>query len=168
MTEAVLDAGPLIHLAELDALDTLIDLEVLYVAEAVWHEVAAYQPQALEFPGIRLQRIAPLPPSAELQTLALALALDRGEIESLGLMETRPRAWFLTDDAAARLAAEQRGYQVHGTIGMLIRSVRRGQRKPAEVLNLLRTLSERSTLHVRPGLLQTIIQRLEREWNRRT
>lgn len=82
-------------------------------------------------------------------------------------MESYPNAWFLTDDAAARLAAEQRGYQVHGTIGILIRSVRRRQRKPEQVLALLRVLPMRSTLHVRPGLLDAIVERLEKEWFRK-
>lgn len=35
MSEAVLDAGLLIHLAELDALDTLVDFSALFVPMAV-------------------------------------------------------------------------------------------------------------------------------------
>jgi len=132
MTRAILDAGPLIHLGELDALDALSD-----VAHA---------------------------PSAELQTVASALSLDQGEVEALALMEMYPSAIFLTDDAAARLAAEQRGYRVHGTIGLLIRSVRTGCRKPQEVLHILRALPQRSSLFIRPNLLATIIERLEKEW----
>jgi hypothetical protein len=44
MTEAVLDAGPLIHLAELDALDVLCDFSSLLVPEAVWFEVEHHAP----------------------------------------------------------------------------------------------------------------------------
>jgi len=47
MSEAVLDAGPLIHLAELEALDTLMDFSVLFVPLAVRQEVERYQPSAL-------------------------------------------------------------------------------------------------------------------------
>ncbi len=164
MTDAVLDAGPLIHLAELSALDVLNDLTLLYIADAMWDEVARHQPQALSSPALSLQRIAAPVLSPGLRTLAIALGLDRGEVESLSLMEIYPHAWFLTDDAAARLAAEHRQYKVHGTIGLLIRSVRRGQRAPGEVLDLLRLLPQRSTLHIRPALLNVIIQRLEEEW----
>ncbi len=166
MTEAVLDAGPLIHLAELDALDVLGDL-VLYVAEMVWQEAITHRPQLQESKDINLKRLSASAPSAELQTLARALTLDRGEVEALCLMEKYPNALFLTDDAAARLAAEQRGYQVHGTIGLLIRSVRQGQRTPHEIVNLLRTIPEHSTLFIRPDLLSAIVARLEREWPRR-
>ena len=166
MTEAILDAGPLIHLAELAALDVLSDLEILRVPPAVWEEVASHQPKALEFPGLPLQQVAAPVPSAALQTLAQALALDRGEVEALSLLEMYPHAWFLTDDAAARLVAEQRGYEAHGTIGLLIRSVRQGQRSAHEVLKLLRSLPQKSTLHVRSALLEAIIQQLEGEWLR--
>ncbi len=165
MTDAVLDAGPLIHLAELDALDLLQDLEGLFAAESVCEEVARYQPRVFQGGRIQIQRVAALTPSAELMVLARALALDRGEIDSLSLMERHPTAWFLTDDAAARLAGEQRGYLVHGTIGLLVRSVRRGQRSANDALSLLRTLRERSTLFIRPALLDGIIEMLETEWS---
>lgn len=36
---AVADAGPIIHLDELDCLDVLADFEKVYVPEAVWLEV---------------------------------------------------------------------------------------------------------------------------------
>lgn len=163
--EALLDTGPLIHLAELDALDALDDLDLL-IPDAVWAEVASHQPRALENMGGKLQRVSlpSLPP--ELETLAQALSLDRGEVEALALMETHPRAWFLTDDAAARLVAEQRGYRVHGTIGLLIRTARRGQKTPRQVLEILQAIPVRSTLFIRSDLLNSVIRQLEREWLR--
>jgi len=164
MTEVILDAGPLIHLGELDALDVLSDFEILRVPQAVLDEVRIHQPNAIEQLKPRVQLETARAPSAELQTLASALSLDQGEVESLALMEVYPNAIFLTDDAAARLAAEQRGYRVHGTLGVLIRSVRTGRRKPQEILRLLRELPRRSSLFIRPDFLETIIVRLEKEW----
>jgi predicted nucleic acid-binding protein len=136
MTDAVLDAGPLIHLAELDALDVLRDF-TLYVPDAVWEEVDRHQPNLLSTAGFKITRVITPEPSAELQTIAQALALDRGELEALALLETMPHAMFLTDDAAARLAAEEHSYHVHGTLGLLIRRVRRRHRSPGEILKLL-------------------------------
>jgi len=166
MTDAILDAGPLIHLGELDALDVLSNFEVMRAPLAVLDEVRNHRPSAIEQLNLRLQSESSRAPSAELQTLASALSLDRGEVEALALMEMYPSAIFLTDDAAARLAAEQRGYRVHGTIGLLIRSVRTRRRKPQEILNVLQDLPQRSSLFIRPNLLESIIQRLEKEWAR--
>jgi predicted nucleic acid-binding protein len=53
------------------------------------------------------------------------------------------------------------GYRVHGSIGILIRAIRRGQRSKDEVITTLRELPVRSTLHIRPRLLQEIIENLE-------
>ncbi|HZQ07888.1 MAG TPA: DNA-binding protein [Anaerolineae bacterium] len=164
MTSAVLDAGPLIHLAELDVLDALSNFDSLYVPDAVWDEVATHQPQILKAPGLPIERVSISTLSPELQTLAQALALDRGEIQALGLLQDQPQCMFLTDDAAARLAAEQLGYEVHGTIGLIIRSVRRGARTPQIALAVLGSIPERSTLFINPNLLANILRKLESEW----
>ncbi len=166
MTEAVLDSGPLIHLSKLGALDVMSDLN-LFIPDAVWEEVARHQPSALKHSKLHLRRVSAPAPSAELHALVRALALDRGEVESLSLLETHPNAIFLTDDAAARLAAEQRGHRTHGSIGLLIRSVRQGRNKPDQVLALVRALPQRSTLFIRHGLLQAIVERLEKEWTKK-
>jgi len=70
-----------------------------------------------------------------------------------------------TDDAAARLVAEQMKFNVHGTIGVLIRSVRRGLRKPEEILDILAAIPRSSTLHIKPSLLNEIIQLVENEFS---
>lgn len=78
-------------------------------------------------------------------------------------MQEHPRAIFLTDDAAARLAAVTWGYQVHGTIGVLLRTLRRQQRSRDQVITTLQNLPARSTLHIRSGLLLEIIARVKSE-----
>jgi len=165
MTEAVLDAGPLIHLAELDALDVLCDFSSLLVPEAVWFEVEHRFPEALLTEQIYLQRVKAPRPTPTLVALGLSLALDRGELEALSLMDIYPHVVLLTDDSAARLAAEQRCLEAHGTIGLLIRSVRKDRRKGDDVISMLRDLPNRSSLYVRTSLLEEIIYELEVEWN---
>ncbi len=79
-------------------------------------------------------------------------------------MESNPNAIFLTDDAAARLVAEQMRFKVHGTIGILIRSIRRGQKKPEEVLQILEDLPKKSSLHIKHALLNEILQKFKQEF----
>jgi predicted nucleic acid-binding protein len=76
-------------------------------------------------------------------------------------MEQNPDSIFLTDDAAARLAAVSLGYQVHGSIGILIRAIRREQMAVDEVLTILRDIPVRSTLFIRANLLDEIINQVE-------
>lgn len=56
------------------------------------------------------------------------MSLHRGEQEALALATKHEDALLLTDDTAARLAAGVLGLGVHGTIGVLIRAIRRAQR----------------------------------------
>ena len=160
--EVVCDAGPLIHLDELGCLDLLADFRAVYVPEHVWQEVGQHRPGALISVEVQLQRTAvELSDHASFQALVRALALDLGEQGALSLMISYPDAILLTDDAAARLSAETLGYRVHGSIGILLRAIRRRQRTRNEVLSLLRDLPARSSLHVRPALLEEIIAQVE-------
>jgi predicted nucleic acid-binding protein len=161
-TNVVCDAGPLIHLDELDCLDLLSDFQTILVPEQVWQEVRNHRPNALKNPDVVMQQVSidvsEYPP---FQTLVRALALDLGEQAALSLMEQYPQAILLTDDAAARLAAESLGYEAHGSIGVLLRAIRRHQRTRQQVLVTLRGLPTQSSLHVRPDLLQRIIIQVE-------
>lgn len=163
-TNVVCDAGPLIHLDELDCLDLLSDFQTILVPEQVWQEVETHGPDALKHPDVVMQPVSiELSENAPFQALVRALALDLGEQAALSLMERYPQAILLTDDAAARLAAESLGYEAHGSIGVVLRAIRRQQRTRRQVLVTLRSLPTQSSLHIRPDLLQRIIIQVEAE-----
>ena len=161
----VCDAGPLIHLDELDALDLLGDFPEVLVPEAVWREVLRHRPLALEKKTLVLVRVAPSPgqPTSLLRGLFETMSLHRGEQEALALATKHEDALLLTDDTAARLAAGVLGLGVHGTIGILIRAIRRDQRTKEQVLELLGAIPNKSTLHLKRSFLATIIDQVEHE-----
>jgi predicted nucleic acid-binding protein len=68
---------------------------------------------------------------------------------------------LLTDDAAARVAAQSIGLRVHGTIGVILRSLRKGRRSTQQVVNLLEAIPERSSLHIRRRLLDDAIRQVK-------
>ena len=160
--DVICDAGPLIHLHELGCLDLLSDFRSVLVPDQVWREVEHHRPGALESSGVEIRRTpVVLSEIASLETLVRAFALDLGEQAALALMSQYPKAILLTDDAAARLAAEAMGYRVHGSIGILLRAIRREQRTARQVLSILDDLPSRSSLHIRPDLLQMIVREVE-------
>jgi predicted nucleic acid-binding protein len=161
-SQVVCDAGPLIHLDELGCLDLLADFQTVFVPEQVWREVELHRTSALGRSGVELQQVAVvLSEDDPLQALVRLFALDLGEQAALSLMTSHPNAILLTDDAAARLTAEILGYRVHGSIGILVRAIRRRQRTEDELLSILRELPLRSSLHIRPVLLEEIIAQVE-------
>lgn len=168
MTEAALrivvaDAGPLIHLDELDSLD-LLDFSEILVPAAVWNEVARHRPMALANRQVHLCRQTEIRASPQVQTLTPVFGLHQGEREALSLCLSHPGAMLLTDDAAARLAADSLGIAAHGTLGLIVRSVRRKLRTAEQALQLLADVPDRSSLHIRPSLLEQTLRRAEVEW----
>jgi predicted nucleic acid-binding protein len=160
--KVVFDAGPIIHLDELNCLDLLCEFQEILLAETVWDEINQYRPFALQRPDLSLIRCPQAYPTDEqLFTMCRTFSLDAGEIGALAIMEENPMAVFFTDDAAARLVAEQMRFKVHGTIGIFIRSIRKGHMKPEQVLRTLREIPLKSTLHIKPSLLETVIRKIE-------
>ena len=82
----VVDAGPLIHLHELECLDLLADLSPLVAPDAVWAEVCRHRPQ-IELGSVRGVQIvsASWASSPELAVLADTLDLAAGETEALAV-----------------------------------------------------------------------------------
>ncbi|HKI00566.1 MAG TPA: DNA-binding protein [Thermoanaerobaculia bacterium] len=159
--EIVCDAGPLIHLHELSCLDLLADFQTVFVPEQVWAEVDRHRPAALTSLSFLRRVPVEISEDSRFQVLVRTFSLDLGEQAALSLMTLQPAAVLLTDDAAARLAAKALGYRIHGSIGVLLRSIRRGLRSRAEITTILRSLPFRSTLHIRQSLLQEILLDLE-------
>ncbi len=159
----VCDAGPIIHLDELGCIDLLADFVEVLIPEGVWREVERHRPEALSEATFALHRVRPVSPIPPvLSALVKVLNLHQGELEALRVGLDHGSAIFLTDDTAARLAAGQLGMTAHGTIGILLRSIRRRQLTKDEVLALLKSLPVRSTLHLRRSLLDRVIEEVEK------
>lgn len=156
-TIAICDAGPLIHLDELSALDLLSQYQQVLIPPTVWEETLRHRPH-IQFP-------VPQPTPIVLQPVVLELAqvfnLHDGEREALSLALTYPGSIVLTDDLAARNAGTALRLEVHGTLGVLLQAIVSGQRTREAGLNLLRSIPSISTLHVRRDLLQTAIKAVE-------
>jgi predicted nucleic acid-binding protein len=165
-TVVICDAGPVLHLDELGCFKLLRDFQRIIFSETVVQEIKRHRSTVLKQRIVSFDVISePLPPDYELLTLCRMFALHAGEIEALSLMKSFPEAIFLTDDSAARLVGKRLGYKVHGTIGILIRSIRRKMLKPQEVVTILRQIPQKSTLHIKPSFLEELVQQLEEEFD---
>lgn len=160
----VADAGPLIHLDELAALDVLSDYAAVLVPNAVWIEVHHHRPQALQQASVKLVRQPSPPASDRVNAITALYTLHHGEREALALCFAHAINLLITDDTAARLAAKSLNITTHGTLGLLIRAVRQQLRTPSEVLALLAAIPQQTTLHIRPSLLNEVIARVKAEW----
>lgn len=163
-TVVVCDAGPLIHLDEVGHLQLLADFKKVIVAHGVRHEVTNHRRISFEEPDIAWSLVnAIFPLESFVKTICNLFSLDAGEKEALSLLDNEPDAVFLTDDAAARIVATKLGYRVHGTIGVLVRAIRRDLLNPEEVADVLQRIRNVSTLYIKNSLLQEVISKVIQE-----
>lgn len=164
-TLVVADAGVLIHLDELGALDVLSHYEAVFVPNAVWAEVQHHRPQALKHENVKLVHYPSVPYSVKVNAMSALFTLHHGECEALTLCLNNSINTLLSDDTAARLAAKNLNIISHGTLGLLLRAVHHQLRTPSEVLELLASIPQKTTLHIRPKLLMDVIEQARAEWS---
>jgi len=160
----VADAGPLIHLDELSVLDVLSEYAQVCVPDAVWQEVMNRRPNALGNSAVPWKKVTVTKQFPRISALAELYSLHSGEQEALTLCLVAHIDTLLSDDTAARLAANNLRLTTHGTLGLLLRAVRTGTRTPEQVLTLLQAIPQRSTLHIRPSLLAEVIAQARTAW----
>ena len=121
LRSVVCDTGPILHLSEANALHLLEPAGRIVVPPAVHEELAGWMPSWPERKPDWL-RLHDLNPQAATESRGLweAGILDRGEADALALARQLHADWFLTDDAAARLLAEQLGLEAHGSLGVVL------------------------------------------------
>lgn len=160
----VCDAGPLIHLDELNCLALLSGRAAILVPEIVWREVQRHRPSALLHRAIPLTRVTNIPPaSSKLRRYRRTVTVHRGEQQAIRLMQRCPEALLLTDDNAARRLAELLGYEVRGTLGILTHAWQRGLLTKRRILGILRRIPQKSSLHINRRLLETVIAQVKEE-----
>ncbi|MCR4315891.1 MAG: DNA-binding protein [Planctomycetes bacterium] len=157
----VCDSGPLIHLDELGKADLINDFRRVYLPESVLREVKRIRPAALsvvKFESVDRSEIDLRP----VDSLRVLYSLHEGEVEAIAIAMGGKAGILLCDDMAARLAATSVSIEVHGTIGVLIRAIRRNLLTKNEVVQLLKSIPSRTTLHVRRALLESVIRDVEK------
>lgn len=152
---AVADTGPIIHLAEIDSLELLGVLDLVYVPKTVHEELAA----------------GTIPPGmAELsyesvtagQSNEMDVELDPGEKAALAVAREYD-AVLLTDDMSARDAAKEVGVEVHGSLGIIALAHARAPLNRDEAANRMRALQQETSLFVSEAVVERGIDLLDDE-----
>jgi predicted nucleic acid-binding protein len=159
----ILDAGPVVHLEEIDCLHLLLDFKKLIIPDAVWIEVAYHRPSVFKHKDVNFEKVNVVL-GEDILSVCRLFCLGNGELEALALCSQYPDSILLTDDASARLVAKTLGIRAHGTIGVLLRAIRRKQLTPHETVRKLEGIPLKSTLFIKRSLLHKIIEEVKREY----
>lgn len=149
---AVADTGPIIHLAEVDALQLLSTVEQLYLPETVLSELEeGGVPDGL--PELEFDLVTADPEDA------VRRRLDSGETAVLAVAREY-EAVLLTDDMAAREAAVEEDVEVHGSIGVIALGHSRGKLDRGEAASVMRALQSETSLFVTDAVVERGIEML--------
>ena len=84
----VCDAGPIIHLDEVNATSLLQDFHQVIVPAQVWHEVQIHRPNFWNTPAFRYRKIeTAISTASSFQILVQTFFLDLGEQAALSLIQ---------------------------------------------------------------------------------
>ena len=159
----ILDAGPIIHLEEVDSLHLLMDFKRLILPDAVWREVEYHKPSVFKCKDVNFENVNVML-DEDILSVCRLFCLDTGESEAIALCSQHPDSILLTDDASARLVAKTLGIRSYGTIGVLLRAIRRRRLTPHETVKKLKEIPVKSTLFIKRSLLQEIIEEVNKEY----
>jgi predicted nucleic acid-binding protein len=162
---AVSDAGPLIHLAEIDSLSLLSIVEQLHIPQAVWQEtVGQSRVSQAGLSVLRNMHSHTLPRSKVEQFVRehdLA-ELHAGERECLCLCRNIGASILLTDDLAVREATWRLRLQPVGSLGIVVRACLTKLISLTEAERRIVELYEVSSLYVTRTIVELAIQQLHK------
>lgn len=162
---AVSDAGPLIHLAEIDCLSLLSILDRLHIPRAVWQETVGQgrvsQAQVSVLRSVQCHTLSGKEIGRFVQEHRLE-GLHTGERECLCLCRKLGASILLTDDLAVREAAWHLNLQPVGSLGILVRACLAGLISIAEAEQRIVQLYEVSSLYVTQAIVELAIEQLHK------
>ena len=152
---AVSDAGPLIHLAEIDSLELLSAFDTLLIPETVYEEVeAGGVPDGISDLSYELVEADERSVESE--------ELDAGERAALAVAREH-EVILLTDDLAAREVASDVDVEVHGSLGVIVLGYGRGLLDRGAAASRMRALQRETSLFVTEAVVERGIRMLDEQ-----
>jgi predicted nucleic acid-binding protein len=160
---AVVDAGPLIHLREIQSLSLLRIFRSLVLPDAVWQETVG-RLRVLEDDLALLGNVERRHlPADDVRTFVKKHDLGnlhRGECEALFVCWNDSIQLLLTDDLAVRDAAKRWGVTPVGSLGVIVRGYRERIISYEQAVSRIRLLDQVSTLFVTPAIVDLALEQL--------
>lgn len=161
--EAVSDTGPLIHLSQIDELESLKIMDRLLVPSEVENEFRKGDSlKKLDELGIIEVKQVKGKLADSAGAMARRYKLDLGEAEAINLAEKEGISLLFTDDLDCRRTAMTRGLEPHGSVGILLRAYRDGIISKEKAVTKIRELHSDSSLYLTSDLTKRVIESIEK------
>jgi len=155
---AVSDTGPIMHLSEINLINSFDIFSELIIPEEVERELK--NSKTLIFKKIKILKLSP-DFKDKVKILTNQENLDLGEAFAIVLAMQEKTDYFLTDDLDARNVAIKYNLQVHGTIGIMLRAFREKIIDKKTAIEKLNELYAKSSLFITKDLVHSILRAVE-------
>ncbi len=156
--KAVSNTGPILHLHEINLLKVLDIFSNILIPHEVENEL---RKSKIIFPS----KIKIVALKNEFKDKAKIFVnqhdLDLGEAEAIALALQERADYFLTDDLDARQVAKDYHLNVHGTIGIILRSFRDKIISKELAIEKARELKSSSSLFITQDLINEVIKAIQ-------
>ena len=156
--KSVSNTGPILHLHEIKLLKALDIFSHILIPNEVENEL---RKNKIIFPS----KIKIVALENEFKDKAKIFVnqhdLDLGEAEAISLTLQERADYFLTDDLDARQVAKDYLLEVHGTIGIILRSLREKVISQDIAIEKVRELKTKSSLFITQDLIDEMIKAIQ-------
>jgi predicted nucleic acid-binding protein len=158
---AVSDADVIIHLSKLDKLSLLQSLYTeIAIPEYVKSEILSKDSPQIQKAILSFIKIFKISKD-KAGNIARKHGIHIGEGHVKALGEELKSSLFLSNERKVRKAAKEEGFAVAGTIGVILRAVKKGLLSKVEAISLLKKMKSQD-FRIHPDILQRAINSVEK------
>lgn len=158
--KAIFDAGPIIHLSQISALDVLKSVKKIIIPYGVFEEI---KPDAQRTRLSKNIKITDLSKGSRdiSKVLSEKYSLGLGESQVIALAKQENISLIFTDDLDARTVAKSLGFEVHGTIGLVLMAYKEKFITKKRATSIISDLDKKSTLFLTSDLVEYILKEIK-------
>ena len=156
--KAVSNTGPILHLYEINllkVLDLFLHILIPYEVENELRKNKIIFPSKVKVAALKNEF------KDKAKIFVNQHDLDFGEAEAITLALQERADYFLTDDLDARQVAKDYHLNVHGTIGIILRSYRESIISKELAIEKVRELKTKSSLFITQDLIDEVIKTIQ-------
>ncbi len=159
--KAVFDAGPFIHLHEIEVLKFLSLFKQILTTEEVLEECRKIKSIIIKISNVKQKELFPASKDFA-KYLINRYGLDLGESTGIALCKQEQIKLFFTDDLEARNVAQRIGFEPHGSIAIILRSFREKIISKEQTKMVVENLYLHSSLFFTKDLKEWTIKEIEK------
>ncbi|HLC86054.1 MAG TPA: hypothetical protein VJG30_02100 [Candidatus Nanoarchaeia archaeon] len=159
INESVFDAGPFIHLEEINKLDLTKLFKEILTTKEILEECKNILKEIEKLNNIKSTELKPQSKDFA-KYIIEKYNLDIGEATGIALCKQENIKLFFTDDLEAREITNSLGFEAHGTLAIILRSYKEKLLSKKEAENSIEELYNNSSLFFTKDLMEWTIKEI--------